>query len=287
MDNDLIRKLFEMESELRHKLYEMDKDFIVQLCAMEGYTVIHQDITVATMDTCAKPNYIARGQRTFRFVFQKNGNFSLFCMSDDFDSTYDVKNCPYNRFIRLNFVVDDDIVKEINKIIAFPERSHCNQSYCWDFDFIIMIERIELCMKKYEEKVIEKRKQGEKHLVDITMPNDTLGWFKELRNKRAKEELILELISTYEEKKKVTLELDTLKLLLNTERAASKIVSEKNVKVELELDSLKRLLNTERETSKTVAEKNVKLKKENDDMTEKLGIIHQKFQEIKANLCKK
>jgi hypothetical protein len=255
MDNDLIRKLFEMESELRHKLYEMDKDFIIQLCAMEGYSVIHQNITVATMDTCAKTNYIACGQRTFRCDFQKNGNFSLFCVSDEYDSTYDVKNCPHNRFIRLNFVVDDDIVQEINKIIAFNERTFCNQSYIWEFDFITMIERIELCLKKYEEKVIEKRKQGEKHLVDITLPNDTLGWFKELRIKKAKDELILELISTYEEKKKVKLELDTLKLLLNTERAAGKIVAEKNVKVELELDNLKRMLNTERETSRIVAEK--------------------------------
>ena len=278
MDNDVIRKLFEMETGLRHKLYEMDKDFIVQLCAMEGYSVISQDITVAIKDT-TNPNYVARGQLTFRCVFQRNGDFSLFCVNTH-DPTVDVKNSPYNRFIRLNFVVDDDVVKEIREILEFRDKLHCNLSFCWDFDFITMIERIELCLKKYEEKVIEKRKQGKKHLVDITLPNDTLGWFKELRIKRAKDELIVELFSTYEENKKVKLELDTLKRLLKTERSASKIVSEKNVKLELELDSLRRLLNVEQE-------RNRKLKKDNDDMTEKLGIIHQKFQAIKANLCKR
>ena len=143
-----------------------------------------------------------------------------------------------------------------------------------------MIERIELCLKKYEEKVIEKRKQGKKHLVDITMPNDTLCWFKELRIKRAKDELILELISKYEENKKVMRELDT-------ERSAARMVAEKNLALTLEIDTLKKLLNTERAASKIVLERNVTLQKDNDDMTEKLGIIHQKFQAIKDNLCKK
>ena len=220
MDNDLIRKLFEMDKDLRHKLYEMDKDFIIQLCAMEGYSVIHQDITVAIKDT-TNPNYVARGQRTFRCDFNRNGDFSLFCVNTH-DPTVDVKNSPYNRFIRLNFVVDDDVVKEIREILEFRDKLHCNLSFCWDFDFITMIERIELCLKKYEEKVIEKRKQGKKHLVDITMPNDTLCWFKELRIKRAKDELILELISKYEENKKVMRELDT-------ERSAARMVAEKNL----------------------------------------------------------
>jgi hypothetical protein len=283
MDNDFIRKLIETETALRHKLYEMDKEFIVQLCAMEGCSVIHEDITVACklMPHSALVCY----QGTYRCNLNRNGDFSLICIGHN-DPTVDLKKCPHNRFIRLNFVVDDDIVQEINKIIA-SGNSYCNQSRYWDYDFITMIERIELSLKKYEEKVIEKRKQGKKHLVDITLPNDTLGWFKELRIKRAKEELILELLSTYEEKKKVSLELDTVKRLLNTEKAASKIVTEKNMKLELELDTLKRLLNTEREAARLLAEKNAKLKKENDGMTEKLGIIHQKFQAIKSSLCKR
>jgi hypothetical protein len=119
-----------MEKDLRHKLYEMDKDFIVQLCAMEGYSVIHCDITVATTfgaktntdlsvktavelkTLCAASGFASSGQQlTFRCDFNRNGNFSLFCVSHH-DKTVDVKKCPQNRFIRLNFVVDDDVIKE-------------------------------------------------------------------------------------------------------------------------------------------------------------------------------
>ena len=107
-------------------------------------------------------------------------------------------------------------------------------------------------------------------LIRITLPNDTLGWFKELRIKKAKDESKLEL--KYEENQKVMRE-------LNTERSAARIVAEKNFALTKEID-------TERDASRIANERCDKLTKENDDMTEKIGIIHKKFQDIKTLLHK-
>jgi len=247
MDKVLIRKLYEIDKDLRHKLYQMDKDLIVQLYEIENtYVFRHEFVMFA--DEGFNP--------MVEIALKKNGEFSVRCGPHP---TTGIFEWPHNKFIRFNIIFNDDIRPKIWDVINSFDMTHWPHEHK-ECNFIKRIEEVVRFLKTYEEKFIKGEEKS----------SPTFCWFRESRIKRAKDELILELVSTAEENKRLTAEIKRLTLAKTAE-----------------IQKLAALLNTERAASKRIAECNFKLKKENDEMTEKLGIIHQKFQLIKANLCKR